>query len=745
MTSGHKRLLSCGAGSIALVAALAVLYTPALPEFIPTLDGGNLAGQLSSDDIVVFTAAEAEAGIDIPANRHVVFSCGERAPFPLRSGALRTDEVSRYWMYEYSGQEPEALGAFFVSPGELAINPGYASIDTLRELSGDRRYYLMSAVPLRFQCGVGLSKPEQCGNDILEGTEECDVLHEGCDQLTCRSKPGFVCENNACRIFIPTLGGGSSSGGRSSSSNSSSIYDTTHMECRGNACTVVFGPGTNQCTTSADCGGSSSARNSSSTGNASSAQPTVILHSASISNARLTLVYSKNFDTCAHVYGRQGLIDHRINFICGTGDNLSATASFADMGVSFTAGQEIKICHGNNGNICSGFVTISGANALVGNLFVIRDSTPVRNRQLLGGALGEAVMRLEFRAEQENIEVLSLHISADGDPSSIDRLELYTVGAAAPFATATRGACGAGSTEFCAEMTGGQLIVAQGQSVDVIVRPRIKSDTDGSVSGQEIKLALAAGNAGTPASLYSVRARGMVSNQELHHNNGDGKAEAEVIIGRNTPGVGIDILAPVHVVVHSKIALISNANPDANGTSVPTGVSPIGQFRFQAAAHTNTRNGLNDVVIGGIIFDVAAANVAVSAGDFRIYDKRDATMKHQCFTYYTDGTPFTAAQISGTFYVECNSMVNSAISTIDANANSTLVLEANILSPALNAAAPSKLQVSIGNFASMTNAYGLDTPSMSHFYWTDRDAGGQVDFAWVEHGDTVITSTVYQN
>ncbi|PIQ76383.1 hypothetical protein COV83_03555, partial [Candidatus Peregrinibacteria bacterium CG11_big_fil_rev_8_21_14_0_20_49_14] len=60
-----------------------------------------------------------------------------------------------------------------------------------------------------------------------------------------------------------------------------------------------------------------------------------------------------------------------------------------------------------------------------GDLFVTKDSTPLTNRQLLGGSLGAAVLRLQFHAENEAIDVTDLQIYSSGSTvSSVDRLEL---------------------------------------------------------------------------------------------------------------------------------------------------------------------------------------------------------------------------------------------------------------------------------------------------------------------------------
>ena len=78
-----------------------------------------------------------------------------------------------------------------------------------------------------------------------------------------------------------------------------------------------------------------------------------------------------------------------------------------------------------------------------GDLFVTKDSTPLRCRQLLGGALGEPVLRLQLHAENEDIDVTDLQFTSSGSiATTVDRLELFLDGAAEPFAFATVGGCG---------------------------------------------------------------------------------------------------------------------------------------------------------------------------------------------------------------------------------------------------------------------------------------------------------------
>jgi|GEM_PF-5194465 len=388
-----------------------------------------------------------------------------------------------------------------------------------------------------------------------------------------------------------------------------------------------------------------------------------------------------------------------------------------------------------------------------GDLYVSHDTTPVRNRQFLGGALGETALRLNFHAENEDIDVTYLQISNLGSTaSSIDRLELYRDGTSAPFATASVGSCGsdqtpAGVTTFCAQMESRQLIVQKGTHLDVLLRPRMKSDVERAVPAQLIQLFIderAISNNATGEG--AVRARGGVSSNSLSANNGNSTADGEVFIGRTSVNAtNARITGPQHASVLSKITSILNANPDANGTSVPSGVSPIGQFKITAAPHSNSQNGLNKVTLSDIIFNVTATNVNLNPSNFKFYNKAnaDATAKRACTTHTAAGVAI-AGTASGVLLVRCQNLIGTVSTTIDQGRDLTFVLEGDITNPKTSAST-STLQVTLQDFSSMANTtFG---PTTSHFQWRDADnaAATTADFLWVDYPATVIGSTIYSS
>ncbi|MBI3332168.1 hypothetical protein HYZ99_04405 [Candidatus Peregrinibacteria bacterium] len=347
-----------------------------------------------------------------------------------------------------------------------------------------------------------------------------------------------------------------------------------------------------------------------------------------------------------------------------------------------------------------------------GNLIVTEDSTPVLERQLLGGALGEAILRVEARAEYEDVDVFKIFVSMPGNVVSVDRLELFRSGETVAFAIATIGGVGsdpvpAGYTTFAANTNAWQLVIPEGQSVDILVRPRMKTDSSGAISGESVQTLLL-------NSFASVEARGDFSSNTI-----------DVSIASSIAG-------PVNEVVLSKITSVTNANPDANGTAVPTGVSPIGQFKFTAAANANSQNGLNKVVLENIVFVIDTSNVLLRAEDFRFYNKADASTKLTTVVTTLDGATVLTGNVTGQFLVRVSDLSASAVdAVIDQGEDATFVLEGNVLNPQISATSVSSLRVS------------LDLRD-EFFSWFDQDTTSVLHHG-VDLPDILIRSTLYQS
>lgn len=372
-----------------------------------------------------------------------------------------------------------------------------------------------------------------------------------------------------------------------------------------------------------------------------------------------------------------------------------------------------------------------------GNLFITNSLTPVRSRQLLGGALSDDILRLSLRADSEDIDVTNLVFTVVGSDAStfsqnVSRFELYQVGAVTPFAVASIAGCGADlvpAYSVCAVMNSAELIVPKGSNSELLVRARMKSDLDGAVSGKKLTVSIDA--------VQGAKARGLASGNFLSPNNGDTLATGETFIGVSSAGPSQTIVGKDHVSVMSKVVTITNADPNTNGTGIPSGSNrAISQLKFTAASHANVSSGMNKVVIDTVIYTVNTTNVALDPSAFKIYNKADPTVKATCSL-----DPASSATVQ---YVVCPNLSTSAIySVVEAGSDATLVLEANVLNTQVNPSLSSLLQVSLQNFSNSTLA-SLSVAG-SHIRWFDQDNSTSTTFLWMESPETVINGTSYQS
>ncbi len=385
-----------------------------------------------------------------------------------------------------------------------------------------------------------------------------------------------------------------------------------------------------------------------------------------------------------------------------------------------------------------------------GDLYITKASTPVRTRQLLGGTLSDEILRLQFHAEYEDIDVTDLVFTASGanastHASNVDRLELYLVGATTPFATATVAGCGSDSVianSMCAKMKNQEFIVPKGSNTNVLVRPRMRTDTDGATSGQVVAYRLDI----TPSTITgSVRARGLLSSNNLDKSDGDSTPEGEVILGNTTAAANAHIRTNYNQVVLSKVTSITNADPNANGTAIPTGTQrAIAQFKFATAATNNLKNGPNKWTLSGVIFNVNATNVLLGSGDqtatatsdFMLYNKADPTVKSSC-------TANRVTASGSSLVVTCiNIQSLSSVNTqIDPGTDATFVLEAEVANAKISNSSTSTLQVSFQGFD--TSSATLVGSATSHLAWVDKDNSGTTTFLWIEYPETSINGTSY--
>ncbi len=343
-----------------------------------------------------------------------------------------------------------------------------------------------------------------------------------------------------------------------------------------------------------------------------------------------------------------------------------------------------------------------------GVIEVSAGSMSIRSRQVLGGTLSAPLLTMDFRASYERMDVTYVGINVQGEGRSIDRIELFRAGETTPFAIATVFGAQPGD-DFGAVMNSGNLLVPEDQMVNVIARARVKADTEGGMGGDAFSL-----------SVDAVMARGDTSANAIE------------------PEFLGDIRSPEHTVVMSRIAVIANANPAPNGTPVSLGTADIGQFRVAAANHGNFRNGLNDVVLDTLTFEVDAQNVELDSSGFRFFNKADATSQSAVFRLERmDGTPIADPVVTGQFRVIFTSLPNTVVQTaIDQGASETFVLQVRTMNAQVNPSVRSYLRA------------GLSLRP-GDFWWIDQESagmglGGYV-YDWIDYPESVIYSTMYMN
>ncbi len=393
-----------------------------------------------------------------------------------------------------------------------------------------------------------------------------------------------------------------------------------------------------------------------------------------------------------------------------------------------------------------------------GDLFVIKSTTPVRSKQLAAGTLADEILRLQFHAEYEDIDVTDLVFTGSGGAASllatnVDRLELYKVGATTPFAIANVAGCGSdavASNSMCASMENQEFIVTKGSNMNVSVRPRMRTDVDGAVTSTDIILDL---DPTASTSTGSVRARGLLSSNTLNNNDGNSTPAGEVFIGlaAAATSANVKIAGGFNEVVLSKVTSITNADPSANGTAIPTGAGrQIAQFKFATAALNNTKNGTNKWTLSGVIFNVNATNVMLgtagtdqtsTSSEFKLYNKFDPTVKSTCVA-----NKVTASGSNLT--VRCASLTSSSVNTeIEPGSEIIFVLEANVSNAKISNSSTSTLQVSLQSFTDNPKytVFGT-TAGQGHIDWLDKDNATLTSaslFHWVEYPDTTVNGTSY--
>lgn len=339
-----------------------------------------------------------------------------------------------------------------------------------------------------------------------------------------------------------------------------------------------------------------------------------------------------------------------------------------------------------------------------GQVFASQSSTPIQEDLLLLGSLERTVLRTTLRAEYEEAEVQRFRIGVIGSgASNVDRIELYTEGGTL-IGYATAGNTGSDPvaqtyegwplTVHTANLFGGNFRVAEGDQMGVLIHPLLKSDVVGGVSGQDVRFIILGSE--DDASVPSIDAFGSTSSNAY-------------------PGVVAEtIVSPWFTTTGSAIGAILNADPNPDGTNVPTGIHPIGQFKVMTVSNQNTGSGRNYAVFGQFGYKVDAQNTLLST-EFAFFNKADSSTKAKdgqdgVEFLITDlaGNVITGPTVTGQFYVTAMGLQGSSVNTrIDSGSDATFVLEAEVLSPAIDNTITSNLQV---------------TALQRSILWYDRDA-----------------------
>ena len=355
------------------------------------------------------------------------------------------------------------------------------------------------------------------------------------------------------------------------------------------------------------------------------------------------------------------------------------------------------------------------------NLYVSQDARPTPSQQLLGGELADdPAMALRAYADGSGVVVTYIGAKVNGFSQSINTIELRREGETVPFATMTRGDVEFGD-EFGVHLTGNEFVVQANEADTFFVFPEIKKDVDGGNSAEKFELLMGTG---------SVRAR-TADWYDLAINDQDFEAEGEVFIGWiDQPGPDQPMVSDPHTVVMSKTEKWLPANPDPDGTAVPTGIYPVGQFYVDAMMNANVEDGINDQIIRGVGITTTLENVEVDAGSIYLYNKHDATTRIQP-TLITDTSdwPLSGQYLTQSFvawFMDVDLGINSEIGPGE---RLPLVFELDIRNSQI-VPAESRLQVSIEKF-SEPRAVGFG-PGNSRILVTDRDGDTDEDFFWLD-------------
>ncbi len=365
--------------------------------------------------------------------------------------------------------------------------------------------------------------------------------------------------------------------------------------------------------------------------------------------------------------------------------------------------------------------------------------------QVLAGTLSDPVFGFTMQAtgtESIRVRRIALRTHSVINLASIDRVELYD--GAVLKATLMPNGCGDTLLSTVCSDLAIPIVLQPQQSLYLRAKVLIKPDTLVQSSGEVVQFRIQ-----HVAGKQEFIAEGVTTGRLLVSNNGNSIPEGEIFYGRSLPN-GPDTVhaGVVSQIVHAKLASLTNANPDTDNTAVPTGIAPVGQFRFTAATNVNSQNGINQFVVRGIRFAVDSSNVAMQREGFKIYNKQDSTQKLNCngsnAITTMAGVPITTSTVQGSFFVNCNTEALAGLSEVRSGENQTFVLEANISNPKVSNALVSRLTVFLSNPSAVTSTLTPPTLGLGNttVQWSDRDSVLNRPFGWIDR--QTVFSTRYR-
>lgn len=145
---------------------------------------------------------------------------------------------------------------------------------------------------------------------------------------------------------------------------------------------------------------------------------------------------------------------------------------------------------------------------------------------------------------------------------------------------------------------------------------------------------------------------------------------------------------PTYIVGEEEIIplTVTNRNPDANNTSVPTGHYSFARFGFSA--------GSRDVDIGILTFLVGTANIKTNVDDLRVYNMNDSTTYVTPIAYDLFGNVLRGS-VMGSYIVVANLRGTGVDNHVDAGTGETFALSTNVLNAQVLSSVTSTLQGSL--------------------------------------------------